>query len=84
MKKFAAKEAKNEFGHMLDTARREPVTIEKNGRPVAVVVSLEDYERLSAIEDAWWAEKAKKWTAGGFLGPAKSRKLLAKMLNAKD
>ncbi len=84
MKRFAAKEAKNEFGHMLDTARREPVTIEKNGRPVAVVVPIEDYERLSAIEDAWWAQRAKKWATGGFLSKAKSRALLAKMLNAKD
>ena len=84
MKRFAAKEAKNSFGHMLDSARREPVTIEKNGRPVAVVMSLEDYERLAAIEDAWWAARAKKWASGGFLGPAKSRRLLAKMLDAKD
>jgi prevent-host-death family protein len=84
MKRFAAREAKNEFGHLLDSARREPVTIEKNGRPVAVMLSLEDYERLAAIEDAWWAEKARKWAAGGFLSPAKSRRLLAGMLNAKD
>ena len=29
MKTFAAKEAKNGFGRLLDTAWREPVTIEK-------------------------------------------------------
>lgn len=47
MKTMSAKEAKNGFGLLLDTARAEPVTIEKHGRPVVVVVSVEEYERLS-------------------------------------
>lgn len=46
MKTMSAKEAKNGFGLLLDTARAEPVTIEKHGRPVVVVVSVEQYERL--------------------------------------
>lgn len=46
MKSMSAKEAKNGFGLLLDTARAEPVTIEKHGRPVVVVVSVEEYERL--------------------------------------
>lgn len=46
MKSMSAKEAKNGFGLLLDTARAEPVTIEKHGRPVAVVLSTEEYERL--------------------------------------
>ena len=53
MKTFAAREAKTEFGRLLDTARREPVTIEKKGCPVAVLFSIEDYARLAAMEDAW-------------------------------
>lgn len=40
-------EAKNGFGQMIDTARAEPVLIEKHGRGVVVVVSVEEYERLS-------------------------------------
>ena len=47
MKKMSAKEAKNGFGLLLDTARAEPVVIEKHGRPVVVVLSTEEYERLS-------------------------------------
>lgn len=46
MKNMSAKDAKNEFGLLLDTARAEPVTIAKHGRPVAVVLSVEEYERL--------------------------------------
>jgi len=46
MKKITAKDAKNGFGKLIDTARAEPVTIEKHGRPVVVVLSIEEYERL--------------------------------------
>jgi prevent-host-death family protein len=40
-------EAQNHFGELLDTAQREPVTITRRGRPVAYVVSQQDYEALS-------------------------------------
>lgn len=46
MKSIAAKEAKNNFGEMLDTVQREPVTIEKHGRAVAVVLSVTDYQQM--------------------------------------
>lgn len=42
-----AREGKNSFGLMIDTARAEPVGIEKHGRGIVVVVSGEEYERLS-------------------------------------
>lgn len=44
MKTVAAKEAKNRFGQLIDDAQRGPVTIEKNGRPFAVVQSYADFE----------------------------------------
>ena len=46
MKSMSAKNAKNAFGLLLDTARAEPVTIEKHGRRVVVVLSVEEYQRL--------------------------------------
>jgi prevent-host-death family protein len=46
MKTMSAKDAKNGFGLLLDTARAEPVTIEKHGRPVVVVLAIEEYDRL--------------------------------------
>jgi prevent-host-death family protein len=42
MKVMSAGKAKNGFGLLIDTARAEPVTIQKHGRPVAVVLSVED------------------------------------------
>ena len=47
MKTLSARDAKNRFGYLIDTARQEPVSVEKHGRPVVVVLSVEDYERLS-------------------------------------
>ena len=57
MKTVAAKEAKNRFGRLIDDAQRGPVTIEKNGRPFAVVQSYEDYQiaqqfKLASIRSA--------------------------------
>jgi prevent-host-death family protein len=50
MKSLSAREAKNEFGRLIDLARAEPVTIEKHGRPVVVVMSVEEYERLTVAD----------------------------------
>lgn len=51
MKSMSAKDAKNAFGLLLDTARAEPVTVEKHGRPVVVVLSVEEFERLNRRQD---------------------------------
>lgn len=46
MKTMSAKDAKYTFGLLLDAARNEPVLIEKHGRPVVVVMAVEQYELL--------------------------------------
>ena len=43
MTKISASEAKIHFGALIDKAQREPVTIEKQGRPVAVVISFDTF-----------------------------------------
>lgn len=50
MTRLSARDAKNRFGEMLDAAQRAPVTIEKHGRPVAVVVSAEDYAFIEQMK----------------------------------
>ena len=50
MTKMSANSAKARFGELIDKARREPVTIEKHGRAVAVVMSIEDYIELEALK----------------------------------
>lgn len=46
MQTMSAKDAKDGFGRLIDLARLEPVTVEKHGRPVIVVMAVEEYERL--------------------------------------
>jgi prevent-host-death family protein len=47
MKTMSARAAKNAFGLMIDIARAEPLLIEKHRRPVVMVISVEEYERLN-------------------------------------
>ncbi|HET6185236.1 MAG TPA: type II toxin-antitoxin system prevent-host-death family antitoxin [Acetobacteraceae bacterium] len=47
MKTISAREAKSAFGLMIASARAAPVLAEKHRRGVVVVVSVEEYERLS-------------------------------------
>ena len=51
MQRMSARDAKNSFGRLIDTARAEPVAVEKHGRPVVVVLSIEEYERLASLKD---------------------------------
>ena len=44
-----ASEAKREFGEVLLKAQSAPVGINKNGKPVAVVLSASDYEQLEEL-----------------------------------
>ena len=50
MQSISAHDAKTRFGQLLDTARREPVVIERHGRAVAVVLSKEEYDELNDIK----------------------------------
>ena len=51
MREFAAREAKNRFGQLLDAAQTGPVRVTKKGRPVGVLMSMQQYERLRGA--AW-------------------------------
>ena len=67
MKEIAATEVKNRFGHVLEMTMTEPVTIEKKGRPVAVILSFAEYQRLTELEDRYWGERALKSLENGFM-----------------
>jgi prevent-host-death family protein len=43
---IAAREAKNHFGELLDNAQREPIIVTKKNRPVVVVISVEEYQKM--------------------------------------
>ena len=50
MDALSANDAKTHFGDMLLRAQRAPVQINKNGKPVAVVISAEEYESIEALK----------------------------------
>ncbi len=50
MQYMSARDAKNGFGRLIDIARAEPVTIEKHGRAVVVVIAIEEYQELTGQE----------------------------------
>ncbi len=68
--KITATEIKNHFGQYLEESISGPVFIEKTGRSVAVMVSAKEYERLTSLEDAYWAQKA------GYIGKKESAAFL--------
>jgi len=49
MDALSANEAKTHFGDMLLKAQRAPIQINKNGKPVAAVISVYEYERIEAL-----------------------------------
>ena len=67
MKSFTASDAARRFGRLLETARREPVTITKNGRVAVMMLSASDNELIAAVE--------------GFL--EESNRILSEALNAE-
>jgi ribosomal protein L20 len=60
MKAMAAREAKHQFGRLIDTARAEPVVVERH----VVVLAVEEFERIKAIVEKAIAAGAKKKTTG--------------------
>jgi len=53
MQTISATEAKQKFAALLDAAQREPVRIQRHDRDIAVLVSAEDFNRMSGNK---WAE----------------------------
>ncbi len=53
MRTMSAKEAKNRFGELLMEAQKAPVTIERNGKPVAVLYSMEWHEAAEEAKLDW-------------------------------
>jgi prevent-host-death family protein len=50
MDALSANEAKTQFGDLLLKAQRAPIQINKNGKPVAVIISMDEYENNEALK----------------------------------
>ena len=51
MREITARDAKNRFGQLLQSAQQGPVRVTRNGTPVGVVMSVQQFERLRGA--AW-------------------------------
>ena len=60
MKAVTANEAKTQFGDMLLNVQRAPVQINKNGKPVAVMVSMDDYEMMENMKIQMLKERVRR------------------------
>lgn len=83
MRNTAATTVKNNFGQILEITRTEPVTVEKQGRPVAVILSFEEYQRLAELEDRVWGERAAKAIENGFMDDGEMKTWLEGKLHAQ-
>jgi prevent-host-death family protein len=84
MESLSANEAKTNFGGLLLKVQREPVQIKRNGKAVAVVLSVDDYLNLEFLKMQYLktrVEQAKEGIATGQIigGPA----LFDELLNGK-
>ena len=52
METLSASDARREFGEVLLKAQKGPVGINRNGKPVAVMVSAETFDELQAVQRA--------------------------------
>jgi prevent-host-death family protein len=47
MRTVSAKDAKYNFGKLIDLARAAPIAVTKYDRPVVIVMAVEEYDRLA-------------------------------------
>lgn len=50
MEALSSNEAKTHFGDLLLKVQREPVQINRNGKPVAIVISMDDYLNFETLK----------------------------------
>lgn len=84
MQTVTATEIKQRLGQYLARVAVEPVTVEKNGRPVAVLLSFEEYELLQRSDDHFWGQAACAVESEGFLSAEESSRYLADGASAED
>lgn len=79
----SASEAKQKFGKIMDAARINPVVIEKSGRESVVVISIERYRELQALEDAYWTAQAEEGIKSGFVGTEKTAQFIKEKMDVQ-
>ena len=83
MKTVAASDARQSFASVIDAAAREPVVIRRQQRDVAVLLSMQEHERLTQLNRAEFQRFCdvigQRAVADGM-----NEKVLARLLNDTD
>ena len=79
MKVLSATEAKQSLGEIMTSiGNEEPVTIQKQGKDFAVVLTTQQYQQLKRLEDILYGKAAELAIQEGVLSADESRKVLGK------
>ena len=84
MFKITATELKNNTAEALANAQRGAVHIERNGKPAAVLLSADEYQRLSKCDDHVWGAAALRAEKGGYVSPQESLAALNKLMREEE
>ena len=53
---ISATDARIHFGEVMQQAQNAPVVVERGGQPIVVILSKQEYDRLTAEKNADWQE----------------------------
>jgi prevent-host-death family protein len=81
---ISAKEAKDRFGEVIETARTETVTVTRHSKPTVAVISVDRLAELEAIEDRYWLDVSRRGAESGFIGIDKSKAYIEGTLSAES
>lgn len=85
METLTSNQAKTQFGDLLLKVQRAPVEISRNGKPVAVMISADDYSAMETLKMELLRQSLKRGIAdldGGKVQDGDS--VFASMIDAED
>ena len=65
MEVYTANEAKNRFGEVILKCQKEPVQVTKSGKPVVVVMSIDEYNATEELKLRYVREHIQEAARGG-------------------
>ena len=81
MRQINSTDFKSHLGEFLELAKEEAITIGKAGKPIAVLMAVEEYEELQRLEDAYWRARAEAAEAEGrWVDPDEAMRVLTRRL----
>jgi antitoxin Phd len=85
MREINSTDFKNHLGEFLGLVRAETLMVSKSGKPLAVVMSAEEYEHLQRLKDAYWIARAQSAESrGDWIGHDEAMRTLTERLKQSE